>query len=311
VETRALVNLNRFDLVSLRLFVAVVDAGSLTAGAERFGISLAAASRRIAELESHCSKALLQRSQRGVTATVEGQAVHRLAIELVANLERLALAVDDMNVVTGGLLRLCANPSALGGFLPAVLAAYAIRHPDVRIDLEDTLSEDAVRLVAAGSAELAVIGDNTPREGLESFVCDVDDVVLITPAGHPLAGVAPVAFERALDYDFVSLNRTASLTRKISAAAEAIGRTLRIRVQARSFDTMCRMVAAGLGLTMLPRAGASLYADALGLKVMALEGLDVKRRLLLVMRSRAALSPAASALVESVEARVRDGVWSD
>jgi DNA-binding transcriptional LysR family regulator len=306
-----LLNLNRFDLVSLRLLVAVVDAGSLTAGAERFGISLAAASKRIAELENHCGKALLRRSQRGVKATSEGQAVHRHAIELVANLERLALAVDDMNAVAGGLLRLCANPSSMGGFLPTVLADYAMRHPDVRIDLEDTLSEDAVRMVAAGTAELAVIGDNTPREGLESFVCDVDDVVLITPPGHPLAGNLPVAFERALDYDFVSLSRTASLTRKLSAAAEASGRTLRIRVQARSFDAMCRMVAAGLGLTVLPRAGASLYADALGLKVMTLQGFDVKRRLMLVMRSRAALSPAALALVESIEARVRDLPWGE
>jgi len=306
-----MVNLSRFDLVSLRLFVAVVDAGSLTAGAERFGISLAAASRRIAELEHHCGKALLQRSQRGVTATSEGQAVHRHAIELVANLERLAQTIDDMHAVAGGLLRLCANPSALGGFLPAVLAAYAIRHPDVRIDLEDTLSEEGVRLVASGNAELAVIGDNTPREGLESFVCDVDEVVLITPHGHPLASDAPVPLERALDYDFVSLSRTASLTRKVSAAAEAHGRQLRIRVQARSFDAMCRMVSSGLGLTVLPRAGAALYAEALGLKVMALEGMDVKRRLLLAMRSRASLSAAALALVESLEARVRESPWGE
>ncbi len=306
-----MVNLNRFDLVSLRLFVAVVDAGSLTAGAERFGISLAAASRRISELEHHCGKALLQRSQRGVTATADGQAVHRHAIELAANLERLALAVEDMNADASGLLRLCANPSALGGFLPAMLAAYALRHPAVRIDLEDTLSEDAVRMVASGAAELGVIGDNTPRQGLECFVCDVDEMVLITPAGHPLDSAAPVAFERALDYDFVSLSRTASLTRKISAAAEANGRSLRIRVQARSFDTMCRMVAAGLGLTVLPRNGASLYADALGLKVMALNGLDVRRRLLLAMRSRTVLSPAAIALVESIESRVRDSHWDE
>jgi DNA-binding transcriptional LysR family regulator len=107
------------------------------------------------------------------------------------------------------------------------------------------------------------------------------------------------------------LSRTASLTRKISAAAEANGRNLRIRVQARSFDTMCRMVSAGLGVTMLPRAGASLYANALGLKVMALEGLDVKRRLMLAMRSRAALSPAALALVENIELRVQDCPWSE
>jgi DNA-binding transcriptional LysR family regulator len=301
-----MVNLNRFDLVSLRLFVAVLDAGSLTAGAEHFGISLAAASRRIAELEHHCGKALLQRSQRGVTATAEGMAVHRHAIELVANLERLALAIDDIHAGTRGHLRLWANPSAFGGFLPGVLALYAARHPDVRIDLEDALSEDAVQAVSSGLAELAVIGENTPREGLEAIVCDTDELVLLTPADHPLADAAPVDFERALDYDFVSLSRTASLTRKVSAAAEATGRVLRIRVQARSFDAMCRMVAAGLGLTILPRSGSDLYAKALGLHVTPLKGMDTRRRLLLVMNRRAALSPAAAALVAIMEERARE-----
>jgi DNA-binding transcriptional LysR family regulator len=299
------INLNRFDLASLRLYVAVVDAGSLTAGADRFGISLAAASKRIAELEHHCGVALLQRSQRGVTATPGGQTLHRHAIELVARLEQLALAIADLHTGTMGHLRLWANPSAFGGFLPELLAAYALRHPEVKIDLEDALSEDAVRAVTAGVAELAVIGENTPSEGLETFVCDVDELVLIVPAGHALAGAISVAYSRALDHDFVTLARSASLTRKISAAAEASGRVLRIRVQVRSFDAMCRMVAAGLGLAILPRAGAALYADALALQIVALEGFDIRRRLLLAMRRRADLSPAALALVEIIEERAR------
>ena len=300
--TAAVINLNRFDLASLRLYVAVVDAGSLTAGADRFGISLAAASKRIAELEQHCGMALLQRGQRGVTPTLNGQTLHRHAIELVVRLEQLALAVDDFHAGTGGHLRLWANPSAFGGFLPRLLADYAMRHPDVRIDLEDALSEDAVRAVTTGAAEVAVIGENTPCEGLETVLADVDDLVLVVPDGHALAGSMPVAFGLALDHDFVTLARTASLTRMVSAAAEAAGRILRIRIQVRSFDAMARMVAAGLGLAILPRAGATLYAQALQLKVMDLHGLDVRRRLLLAMRSRAALSPAARALVEMVEA---------
>ena len=302
-----MINLNRFDLASLRLYVAVVDAGSLTAGADRFGISLAAASKRIAELEQHCGMALLQRGQRGVTPTLNGQTLHRHAIELVVRLEQLALAVDDFQSGTVGHLRLWANPSAFGGFLPRLLADYAMRHPDVRIDLEDALSEDAVRAVTTGAAEVAVIGENTPCQGLETVLADVDDLVLVVPDGHPLARSSPVVFGLALDHDFVTLARTASLTRMVSAAAEAAGRILRIRVQVRSFDAMARMVAAGLGLAILPRAGATLYAQALQLKVMDLHGLDVRRRLLLAMRSRAALSPAARALVEMVEAQAPAG----
>jgi DNA-binding transcriptional LysR family regulator len=302
------INLNRFDLATLRLYVAVVDAGSLTAGADRFGISLAAASKRIAELEQHCDMALLQRSARGVTVTAYGQTLHRHAIAVVARLEQLALAVDDFQKGTVGHLRLWANPSAFGGFLPRLLGDYAVLHPEVRIDLEDALSEEAVRAVGSGAAEVAVIGENTPTEGLETLLADVDDLVLLVPIGHALAPGPSVAFSRVLEHDFVTLARSASLTRKVNAAAEATGHVLRVRVQVRSFDAMARMVASGLGVAVLPRAGAALYAQALSLCVVDLEGLDVRRRLVVAMRRRSALSPAASALVDLIEARMRG--WS-
>ena len=296
-----MINLNRFDLVSLRLYVAVVDAGSLTAGAGRFGISLAATSKRIAELEQHCGFTLLQRGQRGVSATANGQVLHRLAIEVVARLEQMVLEIDDLRTGASGHLRLWANPSAFGGFLPRLLSAYAEQHPDVRIDLEDALSEDAVRAVQKGVAELAVIGDNVPCEDLETFACNVDRLVLLVPAEHAMAEATSVRLERVLDHDLITLARTASLTRKVMAAAEGLGCTVRIRVQVRSFDSMCRMVACGLGLAILPRAAAVLYAEALALRIVALEGLDVQRRLLVAMRSRSLLSPAAAALVDMIE----------
>lgn len=301
-----MINLNRFDLVTLRLFVAVLDAGSLTAGAERFGISLAAASKRIAELEQHCGLPLLQRRQRGVSATAEGQTVHRLAIEVIARLETLAQSVDDFRAGASGHLRLCANPSAFGGFLPALLARYARQHPRTRIELEDMLSEDGVRAVQKGTVELAVIGDNVPCEGLESLVCNVDELVLLAPQDHPLAlqaaqGRGLVDIAQALVHEQVALARSASLTRKVIELAERAGLTLRIRVQVRSFDAMGRMVASGLGVAVLPRAAAALYADALGLVCLGLAGADTRRRLLLVMRQRSGLSAAARALVQAVQ----------
>ncbi len=297
-----MINLNRFDLVTLRLFVAVLDAGSLTAGANRFGISLAAASKRIAELEQHCGIALLQRGQRGVLATREGQTVHRLAIEVIARLEQLAQSVDDFRAGATEHLRLCANPSAFGGFLPGVLARYAAQHPNVRIELEDLLSEDAIRAVHKGDCELAVIGDNLPCDGLETIACHVDELVLLVPRQHALAGRQRVPVAEALAFDQVALARSASLTRKVIAAAEAAGLTLRIRVQVRSFDAMCRMVACGLGLAVLPRLAADLYARALDLAVLGLQGADMERRLVLALRQRALLSPAARAFVVMIEA---------
>jgi DNA-binding transcriptional LysR family regulator len=301
------ISLNRFDLVSLRLYVGVIDAGSLTAGAERFGISLAAASKRIAELEHHCGLPLLLRSKRGVQPTPAGQALHAHAIDVVARLEQLALAMDDFQCGATGHLRLWANTSAFAGFLPRLLAAYSAAHPGVALDLEDALSGDAAHAVACGTADLAVVGENTPLEGLHAMVCDTDQLALLVPEGHALAGAASVSLAQALEQDFVTLNRATSLVRQIAAAAEAANRPLKIRIQVRSFDAMCHMVAAGLGVAILPRAGAAPHVKAMRLKLVALEGMPVTRRLLLVMRERHALSAAALALVEMVERQQADG----
>jgi DNA-binding transcriptional LysR family regulator len=302
---KSAINLNRFDLASLRLFAATVDGGSLTAGAERFGVSLAAASKRIAELEAHVGRPLLERSKRGIAPTAAGQTLYRHAIEVIARVEQLAVAMGDFDRGAQGHLRLWANASAFGGFLPGVLAAYTKKYPDVRIQLEDANSEEAAHAVLAGTAELAVIGENTPTGGLQTFVCDVDELVLLVPNGHPLAAERAVSFAQALDYDFVAFAGTTSLTRQISAIAEAAGRSLRIRVQVRGFDAMCRMVSAGLGVAIMPRAGASPHAKALGLKLLKLTDSWSQRRLLLAMRDRESLSGPARGFAEMVERRMR------
>lgn len=301
-QSSAPINLGRFDLGSLRLFLMTVEAGSLTAGADRYGISLAAASKRMAELEAHVGHPLLARSKRGVVPTPAGQTLQRHAIELVAQLEQMALALNDFRHGTQGHLRIWANTSAFGHFLPITLARFSVLHPGIKVDLEDVLSEEAARAVATGVAELAVIGDNTPTEGLHTLPCETDELVLLVPAGHALAVRETVAFTDALDHDFVGMNRSTSLMRHIAAAAGACGRVMHARVQVRSFDAMCRMVSAGLGLAILPRASALPLAPALGLVLRRLDGLWTRRRLLLAMRDRQQLSAPARAFVELVEA---------
>ncbi|WP_119154689.1 LysR family transcriptional regulator [Caldimonas tepidiphila] len=294
-------NLGRFDLASLRLFLFTVEAGSLTAGAERYGISLAAASKRIAELEARVGLPLLERSKRGVVATPAGQTLQRHAIELVARLEQLAVSMADFHRGTEGHLRLWANASAFMRFLPAALAAYSAAHPRIKIDLEDVFSDDAARAVARGTAELAVIDEHTLAEGLQTLVCDVDELLLVVPPRHPLAACRAVPFAQALEHEFVAFGRATSLTRQMAAAAEAAGRSLTIRVQIRSFDAMCRMVGAGLGIGLLPGAAAVPHAAAMGLRLVRIEGPLAQRRLLLAMRERGALSPPAEAFVRLVE----------
>jgi DNA-binding transcriptional LysR family regulator len=300
------ISLSRFDLVSLRLFVAVVDGGSLTLGAERFGISLAAASKRIAELEARVGSSLLTRSKHGVVPTTAGQTLLRHAINLVAGVEQLAVAMDDFRRGADGHLRLWANTSAFAGFLPAMLAAYTAAHPAVMIDLEDALSDDASRAVASGATELAVIGSNTSTDGLDTLVCHTDELVLVSPEGHALGKDSTVTLADVLRHDIVGLGRGTSLMRQISGAADAIGSELKIRIQVRSFDAMCRMVSVGLGIAILPRAGAEPHLKSMGLHTSRVSGMRTDRHLLLAMRDRRTLSRSAQAFVELVERRLEN-----
>jgi DNA-binding transcriptional LysR family regulator len=296
------INLNRLDLATLRLFVWVVDQGSLTAGAEMFGISLAAASKRISELESHVGTPLLLRSKKGVQPTAAGMTLKRHAMETVARLEQLCMTMNDFQKGTFGHLSIWANTSAFAHFLPSVLSEYLRRYPQVRVDLEDVLSEDAARAVAQGVTELAVIGENTPTEGLETMVCETDELVLITDSRHPLVGQGLVNFATILDYDLVGMNRSTSLIRQVQLMAAAIGKPLNMRVQVRSFDAMCKMVSAGVGVAILPRNSAMPHAPALNLVIQRINGMWTSRRLIVAMRSRQSLSRPAADFVALVEA---------
>ncbi len=297
-----MITLNRFDLVSLRLYVAVVDAGSLTAGATRFGTSLAAASKRIVQLEADVGVSLLRRSKRGVSPTPAGQTLYRYSLKVIGDLEQMAVALGDYGQGVESHVRLWGNTSAVNGRLPEVIAAYLAAHRRTRIDLEEALSEAIVRAVETGLADLGVFADNVPHGGLQTVPCDVDDLVLLTPPGHPLARRRSVRFAQALDHDFVGLERSASLMRLASDEAARLGKALRIRVQVRSFDAMCRMVAQGIGVGVLPRAAAAPHVTSMKLSPVRIDEPWARRRLLLGWRDRARLSDAAWALAKMLGA---------
>jgi DNA-binding transcriptional LysR family regulator len=303
-----MVNLGRFDLVSLRVFSAVVETGSLTAGAMRFGISLAAASKRMVELERDLGAPLLTRAKKGATPTPAGQTLYRHVQRLIGDLESMALAMNDYGHGVESHVRLWVNTSAVNGFLPGALKAYIAAHPATKIDLEEALSDAVVRAVASGAADLGIFSDNIPAAGLETVACDTDQLVLLLPRKHVLATRKRVRFSEAMDYDFIGLERSASLLRLLGSAADTLGRPLKVRVQVRSFDAMCHMIAMGIGIGVLPRAAAMPHVASMNLAHVQLNESWATRHLLLGWRSSGTLSKPARALAEVILGRALSGV---
>ena len=301
----------RYDLASLRLFIETVDAGSLTAGARRYGISVPAASKRLSELEAAAGVPLLERGRHGARPTPAGQTLYRYAVQVASDVAQMASAMNDFARGIRGHVRVWANTSAVNGFLPDLLRQFLDTHPQVAVDLEESNSEPTVAALLDGHADIGVFADNIPHSGLSVSVCDVDRLVLITPPGHPLARRRRVRFVDVLDHDLVGLDRTSSLMRLMRAQAEAHGRDLRLRVQVRSFDAMCRLVRTGLGLGILPHAGAIDHVASMALRLVAIDEDWAHRRLLVGWRGEETLTRPGLRLLQALKARTLSGESGD
>ena len=291
-------NLHRIDLVSLSLFNLVARTGSISQGAGLAMLAVGAASKRMADLEAAFGVPLLERHSRGVKLTPAGQALHEHAQRILGDVDQMSADLSDHAKGLIGVVRLWANTSAVTQFLPADLAEFARCQPGIRIELHEADSREVVLAVLDGRADLGIFADRTPAMGLQHQAYRRDRLVLVVPPDHPLARRRKLAFADTVAYDFVSLSQSTSLAQRLALESGQAGQPLRIRIQVRSFDAMCQMVAAGLGVAVLPQAAAQPLAKALGLRVIELTDDWVERQLLLGVRELSGLARPARTLLD-------------
>jgi DNA-binding transcriptional LysR family regulator len=274
-------NLARFDLVSIRLAVACSQTGSLTAAARDSHLALAAASRRIRELENALGGALFERHARGLLPTAAGRVFFKHGLSLLQTMEQLGGELADLRQGIARHIRLCASSAAISQFLPPLLACYGQLHPQIHVDLEEQVSDAVVANLREGRADAAVFVEGPDTAGLATQLFRKDELVLVLPAKHRLAGAkTPLAFADALDEEWISLTAGAAMLQKQQQAALAANRPLKLRMQVRSFDAVCHMVASGLGIAILPKGACLPIARSTKLRLRPLADTWAQRRLL-------------------------------
>ena len=287
----------RFDLTDLRLFLHVVEAGSITHGAERMHLALAAASTRIRHMEVSLGTLLLHRARQGVRPTEAGRTLLHHARMLLQQADRMRGDLAEYADGLRGQVRLMSNTNALTEFLPEPLSAFLAAHPQVNIDLEERLSDEIVAAVADGTADVGIVAATVEVAGLEVLPFRVDRFVLVVATNHPLSAVEQIAFADTLDFDFVGLDRASALQRFLSEKAERIGRRLRLRVQLRGFDAVCRLVECNVGIGVVPATTAERHAKTMSIHRIELIDEWAVRRLTICVRRQADLPVYARELV--------------
>lgn len=294
----------RFDLIDLKLFVHIAESGSITAGAKLAHLSLPSASARIQGMEEGLNLALLERGRRGAEPTEAGRA-------LLHHARAIARQLDDMRADLGrfgaGLkrqVRLLCNTSAMTEFLPEALAGFLAGHPQLGIDLEERLSRDIVQAVTDGAADIGIVTDAVDSAALQTLPFRDDPLVLVMARKHPLAQRVGkrrgMLFADALDQDFIGLAGDSALQRYAAEQASRLGRAMHCKIRLRSFEAVCRMVASGAGVAIMPETAARRGGCVEDLRVVALNDDWADRKLLICMRDHAALPVHVRELVAAL-----------
>lgn len=295
-----------FDPVTLRLFVAVCEEGSIARAAARESIVPSAISKRIGAVERAVGVALLARGRRGIEPTAAGCVLLRQAREILGAMQRMHAELAEFAGGVHGSVRVLASLSVLSEFLPDDIAGFLARHPSVRVSVEERVSAEIVRGVREGSADVGVCWDAGDLHGLQSVGYRSDRIGVVVPRGHELAGRQAVRLADALRHETVGVMPGSIMDTMLRRQAAIAGTVLAHRAQVSTFEAACRIVAAGLGVAIVPQEAVAPFLDALALEVVSLAEPWAQRRFAICTRPSDASSPTARLLVAHLRQQARD-----
>ncbi|WP_046861931.1 LysR family transcriptional regulator [Microvirga massiliensis] len=250
----------RVDPYSLRLFLSAAREGSLARAAEKEHIATSALSRRIADLEQVLGAPLFVRSPRGIALTDAGRIALDRATRIEADLRSLARDIQAQTGQLSGMLRVVANASAIVGYLPERLRAFRADYPAIDVALQECSSQEVVRACLDDRADVGIGVALEVPSGIEAWFFAQDPLMVVLPRGHDAARKQSLTFAEVISHPMVTIQAGGSLDRLIRAKAAESDLPLNICVSVNSFDAVCRMVEAGLGIAIVPKSAASAYA---------------------------------------------------
>lgn len=291
----------RYDLLDLRLYLLVVEEGSITGGAERLPLSLPSASARIRALEHQAGIELLVRGRRGVRPTAAGAALARHARDVLERMDRLEGAVAGYRRRARSSLTLVAGSSPSLRLVPRAVVSFLTEQPDVDVVTAQRRSAEGLRLLADGAADLGVIivDRRAPAPAPEDRLAD-DSLVVIGPGGGVVSTRDAMSFAEAAEHPMVGLTDDAPLQRTLEANLGEHAPMPRYRGRAVGLGTVVDLVAAGVGLAVVPR---HVVEPGRGVAICALAEPWAHR--VLALRRGARAEPAVEELAEHLRRAAR------
>lgn len=263
--------MERPTLRQLEYFVAIAEEGSFGAAAERVGVSQPALSAQIAELEQRLGVTLFERGRRGAKVTPEAVALLVAARRVLGEVDQLVQLADDRRGDVAGELRVGVIPTIAPYLLPVVVREVKRRYPGAALVLRELRTAELVAALRDGSVDLALLAAPVPELDASIDVVELarEPFVLALPEGHPFAGSARLPRSAMAGLPMLLLEDGHCLRAHAEQACAIVGASTIGSIHATGLSSLCQMVAAGMGATLLP-------ASAIGVEARPGAGLTVR-----------------------------------
>jgi DNA-binding transcriptional LysR family regulator len=284
-------------LHQLRIFKAVADHLSFSTAAQVMRISQPSVSYQVKELETAVGLPLLDRLGKRVQLTEAGQLLYGYARRTLNLLDEAAAALEDMRGIRRGSLKVGASTTVGIYVIPAALGAFKKIHPDLQISLEIGNRGTVQERVLRNELDLAVVGPPLKDPDLDAVKFMSDELVVVAPAGHPLAARNALALRDLKDEPFIMREAGSGSRWAVEKAAHRAGVTLRTEMELGSNGAIKHAVESGLGLAVLSRFAIGLESASGELVVLDVAGFPLRRDWHIVHLRRRKLPNAVSEFI--------------
>ncbi|MGW5647243.1 LysR family transcriptional regulator [Saccharopolyspora sp. NPDC003752] len=302
-------------LQQLRLVLAVHDAGSFTLAGEQLHLAQSSMSRTVREVERKLGITLFERTTRNLVITPEGSEFCRVARRVVEAFDAGINHFEGFLAGSRGRVRIAALPSLAAILLPPVASAYRAAHPEVELSIEDGMSDEVLQRVRSGTVDLAVTVVPEPLPDLQVRPIATDRFCCVFPPSHRFSEHRRLDWADLAGQPHIAFDPTSSIRQHAERAFAAARVRPDVVLESRNITTVAGLVAAGLGVAVMPGLVLPLVQFA-GLEHRALGDPEVRRRIAVVRDPHRPLAAASEAFMtaigqaqHSAEAAAPETIW--
>jgi len=284
----------------IRAFITIAKTYSFAEACEILHLSQPALSIAIKNLEQTIGGRLFVRTTRNLSLTPEGQDFLPVAKRLLADWDDAFIDLKNLYTLNRGKLSIAAMPSFASSILPKYIKNFSEKYAGINIKIHDVIAEDAVAMVRAGRAEIALTFEPDKGDDIIFNSLFEDNFVAALPVGHALLAKKCVTWLDILDENFIALQKPSSIRHLIDASLQENDIYLNIEYETNQLATIGKMVATQLGISAVPDICTEAF-QTYGVECRPLVNPNISRQIGIVTRSRHPLSTAAQTFINLLQ----------